>query len=252
MVQVRALNEEGEGIFEQVWKSYPNTDPPVHILFDDSLSEVVTFKDGSPREIDAEASFSTGHDLAVLVDDALGIGIEEAREHPGMWSWLALLYYSQLRNQADDGSWPSSKGRDKTGGASIEKFVYDPDASAFRYYRHRVFSRFWLWKEYGEDAMAYLGSSAKGWSEISEQTLSVMHLISSRSIVAAVTQLYYDPAQPLGFKFGAGGKGPGSPRRFRDVFWQFNETYSLRSMDEHQILQLLPDEFSRFMHAEEE
>jgi len=249
LVEVRVLNDKGAKAFREVWSEAPNRDPPMHILHDPEYTEVVTFRDGSTRQIDADAEFTTGKELAELIEDALGIEMDEARELPDMWSWLALLYYLQLRN-GEMGDWPTSKGDMKTGGASPEKFIFDQDAGAFRYYRHRVFSKYFLWKQYGEDAMAFLCTPANQWSDVSEQILGgSMHMISSEPIIGAATLLYYDEASGSN-KVGSGGSGPGSPRRFRDIFWQFNETYSIRRMTKEQIVQLLPPEFSRFTEEE--
>jgi len=250
-VPIRRLNDDGVARYQELWKAFPNDDPPLDILFDNQYSEVVVFGDGSSRQIDPDATFTKGIQLAKLIDAALtdvSVGEASSEENIHMWSWLSLLYYTQVR-VGEMGNWPSSNK--KQSGSSVEKFILD-DTAYNRYYRHRIYARYWLWKTYGNDAMAYLDTEAQRWSEISEQTLSVMHTISSKSIIGAVTLLYHDPTSATGFKYGAGGKGPGSPRRFRDMFWQFNETYSLRSMSKHQIVELLPSEFDRYLTTEEE
>lgn len=240
---IRELTDKGEAEYQKVWDEVPNKDPPLWMLYEEEYSTPVVFDDGLPRKIDVDATIKTGMDLALLVDGALGVSVEEARSHPQMWSWLSLLFYKQLR-KGEMGDWPTSKSGQS--GASMEKFVFDEAYGAFKYYRHRVYSRYWLWKTYGEDARVYLVTSANKWSEISEQTLGVMEIISCPGLIGAVNLLYLDESSKTGFKLGAGGDGPGSPRRFRDVFWQFVETYHMQGMDKEQIVNLLPSEFDKY------
>jgi hypothetical protein len=54
--------------------------------------------------------------------------------------------------------------------------------------------------------------------------------------------MYYDPAKGT-FKRGAGGE---SARRLRTVLGQFDRTFDLHSITEHDLLTLLPREFNRF------
>ena len=98
----------------------------------------------------------------------------------------------------------------------------------------------------GDKATVFLVTDTAISDEIGGQLLSVAPIVSSKNVISAITMLYHDPNQDKGFKRGAGGKNEGSARRFRDVFWQFYETYNFRTMTPTQILNLLPEEFDRF------
>tara|TARA_B100001123_G_C15028563_1_gene914415 strand:- start:33 stop:785 length:753 start_codon:yes stop_codon:yes gene_type:complete len=239
LVEVRRLNQRGMSTFAAIdWqKTGAAGNPPSHILFDDDFTKVVIFSNGNTRSIDPESKFSTKRELAKLLDRALGNrdSIEELTEDPGLWAWLALLYYDQLRQSIGEYGWKS---------AESSRFI--PVGSAFRYYRHQVSGPFIMWRLYGEKAAVFIDGPANTGPEVNEQILSVSALASSESIIKTASLLYHNPAVQRGVKKGAGGKGPGSARRFREVFWQFYETYDLSTMSPEQILSILPEEFDKF------
>ena len=109
-----------------------------------------------------------------------------------------------------------------------------------------ISGRYAVWKMYGTDAMIFLHGEAHIGGEIGEQIISTSPIVTAPSAVKALNTLYYDPSNSKGFKKGAAGKGGGSARRFRTIFWQLYETYDLRTMDGDTILSLLPAEFDRF------
>jgi hypothetical protein len=238
-VDVRSLNEGGIAAFAAIDWGHTGSagDPPSHILFDDAYSEVVVFSNGNTRSLDAEATFSTRRELAVLIDRTLGNrnSIQELTDDPGMWAWISLLYYSQLRQPIGEHGWKS---------AESARFI--PVGASFRYYRHQVSGPHFLWALYRDKASVFLDGPANTGPEVNEQLLSVSPIASSESVIETCNLLYHSPTSKRGVKKGAGGKGPGSARRFREVFWQLYETYDLRAMEAEEILSLLPDEFDQF------
>lgn len=235
--EIRRLNEKGlEKFAMDVWGQQPNGEPPYEILHDDEYSEVVIFPNGNSRQIDPDATFSSGKEMVDLLDSAFGnkVEIAEIIEDGGMWAWLTLLYYDSLR-AGGPGNWKS---------AAQPRFI--PSGTGFRYYRHMMSGRYAVWKMYGSDAMIFLHGEANIGGEIGEQMISTSPIVTSHSVVKALNTLYYDPSGSKGFKKGAAGKGGGSARRFRTVFWQLYETYDLRTMGVETILSLLPAEFDRF------
>jgi hypothetical protein len=124
-----------------------------------------------------------------------------------------------------------------------------PSGKSNSYYRHNVFSPYNTLKIHGADNGAAFLTAAKDvsvWPEANEQIISTSGIASSKSIVAAVTRLYFDRSTGK-LKPGASSKDHGgTTRRFRTVYWQLYETYDLRSMTPEQILDVLPPEFNRF------
>ena len=152
-----------------------------------------------------------------------------------MWAWLSLLYYDQLRQSIGKHGWKK---------ASSARFI--PVGASFRYYRHHVSGPFFLWRLYGDKAAVFIDGPANAWPDVNEQLLAVSAIASSESLIKTASLLYHSPTTKRSVKKGAGGKGPGSARRFREVFWQFYETYDLSSMSPEQILSILPKEFDKF------
>lgn len=248
-VHVRRLNENGIARYASLdWGATDSAgDPPKEIRFDDDYSEVVTFSNGKTRSIDADTHFETYSELVDVIDECLGSGmdIQEVEGDKGLWAWFSLLFYEMLRNGAP-GSWKK---------AARPRFI--PSGKSNSYYRHQVYSPYALAKMHGKESAAiFLCAKTDGWPEINEQILSVAPLISHQPLISTATALYYDSekgkAMPgAASKDGEGPyKGSGSARRFRTVFWQLYETYDLRSMNESQIISILPPEFDAFKTSE--
>ena len=81
--------------------------------------------------------------------------------------------------------------------------------------------------------------------EVVEQFASRQEMITSVSLMSAITALYYDPVKQQ-IKRGAAGKAGGSSRRLADVLGQFDVTWDIYGMPSDEILALLPGEFDRF------
>ena len=145
-VQIRSLNDKGRALFLSTdWAKANNAgDPPKHILFDDQYSEVVIFSNGHSRRIDTEHKFSKKRELAIFLDEIFqGLETQDLLNQPGMWAWIALLYYEQLRQ-------PILWEGEIVGWKKAESARYVLEGSSWRYYRHSVCAPFVLWRMYGE------------------------------------------------------------------------------------------------------
>ena len=240
MKNIRSLNEDGIREFASINfanKAGADGDAPSHLLFDDEFSEVKIFSDGKPREIDVDAVIVTGFDLVELLDKSFDskVGINELEKDPGMWAWIALLYYDQFRKKNPDGSWK---------GAAAPRWI--PSGESTSYYRHTVAARYNMYRRHGGNADYILHGPVNNWADVYEQYTNVSLMISSESIQEAANRIAFDPSNVRGFKKGIGGKEGGSARRFPAVFWQLHNTYNLRSMTSDEILELLPEEFDKY------
>jgi hypothetical protein len=81
--------------------------------------------------------------------------------------------------------------------------------------------------------------------DIVEQLASRQELVTNRAVVGAATKLYYD-ATRMAARRGAGGKGPGSPRRLADILNQLDLTWDLYAIADDDLISKLPAEFDRF------
>lgn len=211
-------------------------DPPRNLLSDPACN--ITFSED--HEVDPAHTFPNRWEAAAYLNEALD-GLEAGTDRDvGMWAWLTLLYFDQVCPVG-------SNGLRKIG----ERARYIPAPNAFqRFYRHLLLGPFLVYRahrSHPEVARSVLASSLGVPGDIVEQLASRQELVSNSAVMGAATNLYVDGKGRL--KKGAGGKGPGSPRRLVDIVNQFDLTYDLYAMTSGDLLELLPAEFDRFRTA---
>ena len=84
-----------------------------------------------------------------------------------------------------------------------------------------------------------------------EQLASRQEFATNRSVMGAVTRLYYDQINAT-IKKGAletNKNKPGSLRRFIDLMRQFDVTYDLYSLSTDGVIEILPKEFNKFLNS---
>ena len=96
-----------------------------------------------------------------------------------------------------------------------------------------------------ERAMAFLCKPPHIITDIEAQIGASQELVTNPAVVELTTRLYYDP-ETKKTKPGAGGKGPGSPRRLVAVLGQLDLTWDLYASTSDELLKLLPKEFNKF------
>jgi hypothetical protein len=243
-VTVRRLNEAGISEFLKInWgKCSQDEGNPPDILLDPKFSEEVIFSNGNTREIDTEATFSNGIEMVEVLRLSIGDRLQPGdTKDVGLWAWLSLAFYDQIRAKDKDGNWKS---------CAAARMI--PSGRTVSYYRHSMSARYFMHSVHGNNSLWILQGPINRWSDLYEQISSTSWIISSTSIIEAVQKLYYDPSLPNGIKKGAAGKMEGSARRLVAVLNQFWETYDLRSMSSDQILDLLPSEFVNFKPLNQE
>jgi hypothetical protein len=122
--------------------------------------------------------------------------------------------------------------------------------SAQKYYRHLLAGPYRLLQLHGKHARVFLHGEVPVHGDFSEQLTSRMQFISNHSLIEVIDQLYYDPESN---GEGRPKKGaltrtrPGNLRRFVAVMQQFELTYDMYSMTSGQIVELLPEEFHKWL-----
>jgi hypothetical protein len=124
-----------------------------------------------------------------------------------------------------------------------EENAYIP-GEARKYYRHLVRTPWYLVSTHGEASKFLLVSSLNQQSYLLDQLAARQFIIASPTLIAAARKLYTNPqtGQP---RYGAGAKGPGSPRRLALVANQLSLTFDIRGMPVDKFMTLLPSEFRR-------
>lgn len=209
------------------------------ILVDDHLTEVLI-----PDPLVNVQSFANRrqageylYNLLVPLEDS----ITDIERDQGLWTWLALAWVDVLAPTADDGT------RNLKDRARWVAVVDDYR----KYYRHLLAGPYRIYrahKDAPERAMAVLATAVEKPGEVVEQFASRQEMITNPNLMSAITSLYYEPATGK-LKSGAGGKAHGSARRLVDVLQQFDVTWDIYGMLPDEILELLPEEFERFVGA---
>lgn len=221
---IRELNDAGLAEFATFIKEtrqaekagLPKLAPPFHLLSDPAKSTSCAFQ----VEIDRTKVFGDRFELAIYLSDLMGSDFtDELYRRPGLWAWLALAYFGQLR------------AIKRTGTQRAEHFIPDEWAKQTPGqdlgYRHCVRTPFQLVKGHDESFARFLltGRPANEMGDIVEQVVSRPKLVRSERIRATMLKLYQSDTG--GFKRGAASEpaksrkseaGRGGLRRFAHVY----------------------------------
>lgn len=183
--------------------------------------------------------FNTRWDVAKYLNSLIASSplVEVERDVP-FWAGLTAFYFDILCPPDDEGK---RKVKERS------RYIPEP-ANYKRYYRHLLLGPYLIYRAHldqPERAMALLCKEPHVLTDVDEQIASSQELVTNPSVIELVTRLYYDPVAKT-LKPGAGGKGPGSPRRLVTVLDQFSLTWDLYAASTDEILNLLPQEFEKF------
>jgi len=164
--------------------------------------------------------------------------IENVDRDINLWAWLTAKYFDIVCP-------PDKHGERKL----RERAAYIPEIFNYRrYYRHLLLGPYLIYKAHSDEpsrAMSFLCKPVNKITDVEGQLAASQEMITNKAVVQLATMLYYDPINK-DTKPGAGGKGPGSPRRLKTVLDQFDLTYDLYAMSTEELDKLLPQEFDRF------
>ena len=238
MMQLRRLTDDGVRSFERLLDGIPRGEyaDPLALRDDPELTEAL-----SDEPVVRVAPFASRREageyfyyLLLPFEDH----IPDIERDRGLWSWLALAWIDLLA-PADDSGY-RSLGR---------SWRWVPTTEEYRtYYRHLLAGPYRIYRAHAEDpdrAMAVLATAVAKPGDVVEQIASRQAIVTSASLLAAVTRLYYDAGTGV-LRTGAAGKGAGSSRRLVDVLLQLDLTWDFYEMPPEHILALLPGEFDRF------
>jgi hypothetical protein len=181
--------------------------------------------------------FKTRWDAARYLNTLLS-GITDAERDINLWAWLTAFYFDVLCPANDAGE-----------RRLRERAAYFPEPENYkRYYRHLLLGPYLIYHahlDYPARAIALLCKPLHIITDVEAQIAASQELVTNRAVVELATNLYYDPKTKT-TKPGAGGKGPGSPRRLVSVLNQFDLTWDLYAATTDELMNLLPKEFEKF------
>ena len=209
---------------------------PLEIIGDKTLVEPVD----NGQEIIFQL-FNTRHDMAAYLNPVLAkTSIKDDMSDSGLWAWLSAVYIDSVcpldsvgrRNPKND-------------------FRYIPTNDWRNFYRHLIrgpIRIYRLFENNPETAAIVLCQRPSILSDYAEQLAARQQRITNPAIIAGANRLYYD-RNTKNPKRGAAPnwKKPGTLRRYLDLLDQLDLTYDLYSMNDVDILDLLPAEFTPYI-----
>ncbi|HQR97422.1 MULTISPECIES: hypothetical protein [unclassified Polaromonas] len=245
MNEIRVLNDAGISKFTAYILSLADDatlEPPKEILLDDAWSEKAKFTAQiEPRPYGRP--FSSAYELGNYLCTSVLVSLPKSdiSHDYRLWNWLALYLFDELC--------PSIEGNRKP--LELSAYVLAKEYSYQRYYRHIVRSAWALVTVHGDRSKVLLVPGTKHpvpvavRAEPQMQISATQQFVESKNVVRLAYELYFDEKTDK-LKAGSSTKEDGGPRRFVSVLNQFDLTYDLEDPPTDTLLQLLPEEFTRF------
>lgn len=228
-----------EGLRDQASTKKGSQGTPISPEELDTLSQLAHRRDlvepyGEKAEIDTSKVFDDRYDmgryLARIVPHA------KAESEAGLWTWISMVYLSQLLTRRNDGLW-----------LLASEYRYIPDDSRLRYYRHLAKMAWSIFRQYGEKSKLFLSISCSTHSDFVEQSQKD-EVRSNPNLIELCLELFYDE-KAARLKKGVAGSvnQPGSFRRLVSIISpQLYMNFDLYEMQSARIRSILPREFERW------
>lgn len=161
--------------------------------------------------------------------EVLGVGKESS-----LWTWLAYIWFYQITNR-------------KTLIRESARYICRSDYR--HYYRHSVATSYYLYSVLGEEnARLFLYSPPYKHNDFIEQFASRQHIISYPNLIKCAHILYWDSRSNSPKKGAQSDRRLGNHKRFIKIISQFELTFDIYSMNENEILNILPKEFDQWIN----
>lgn len=233
---VRRFNEKGISAFDRYLEDLRMDSTAIYpkdLLSSDGFTEAI-----KPDIHIEDRQFQTRYELAEYIHDLfMDFELSDLENDVGLWAWLAFFYFKQVCLSTRSKGFPGARAR------------YIPDTGNYlRNYRHMITGPYYVYRCHRsnpEIVKVLLFNSLSTQGDFYEQIASRQELTTNSAFLKVAANLYFDSSNGK-FKRGAGGKGPGSPRRLAEIYNQFDLTYDLYGMTTEEITSLLPNEFDGF------
>lgn len=204
---------------------------PIDLLFDDVVTEVVTPETDVP-----DATFANRLAAAEYLDRVLSpVGLADAFNDIGLWAWLSLRFFDQLR--------PLGPGISlKQLGVDEPRFI--PSDNYTDRHRHLLRHPLQVYRmvdRNASQALCVLVQPIYRPGDVVEQLASRQTYSREKVVLATISALIVDPVK-MAIRANASGKA----RRIVDVIDQFDCTWDLGYIAKDLLVPMLPDEFEEF------
>lgn len=231
---IRVLTDKGTEAFRGYIveaKTDPKKPPPIDQLSHKPWSsEFIIYIE--IHDLSVKTRMELGKQLVQLFKSN-GVERKDIINNPGIWSWLALMWFDCLCPVKDDGT---RKVRDAS------RYICSNDYTD--YYRHLVASSWDLYYLHEDHSRLFLWTPLDTHNDFIEQLASRQNIITNKALIESFDYLYWD--SKLGRpKIGAQNRNKaGNFRRFLSFIQQIDLTYDLHTLSAEEILALLPVEYS--------
>ncbi|MBK7161067.1 MAG: hypothetical protein IPH79_00615 [Sphingomonadales bacterium] len=185
-------------------------------------------------EIDPSRQFLNRFDMSEYLAGIVTNSQAEADD--GIWTWISILYISQLLVHRSDGYW-----------LLASEYRYAPDNSRLRFYRHLVRMGWTIFRQYGAKARLFLSVPCNTHSDFVEQSQKD-DVRSNPQLIDLCLDIFYDEeAKKLKKGVASSETTPGSFRRLVSVISpQLYMNFDLYEMSSDKIRAVLPREFRKW------
>jgi hypothetical protein len=233
MAAIRVLTDRGMELFRNYIlevKDDPQKPPPISRLSQKPWSSEFS------THIEVESlSVTTRIQLGkylVELFQVQGVDRRDILNNPGMWSWLALLWFDNLCPVQSDGA-----------RKVLETSHYVCSSHYTDYYRHLVAASWDIYYLHREISRLFLWTPLYIHNDFVEQLASRQNIITKKALIEVFDHLYWDPKSDRP-KSGAQNRDkPGNFRRLQLFIQQVELTYDLHTMSVGEIIALLPSEY---------
>jgi len=228
---IRRLNDKGIDVFEAAIKDERAGRPSIdfvqlsnHDDYTESISSTIS--------LDPLRAFSTRYEFGVYLASKLDLPTITPFMHDrGFWTWLALLYYAQLKQ-------PGKKPSKPYNYIQSNDYRHRP--------RHAVFMTWSLVSNYGDKSSYLLSKSMHVRGELIEQLMAQKQLLTFKGIMELSSELYTDEAGESFKKGSTSRTKKGAIIRFINWVDQISINYDVYQMTKAELSELLPSEFDEF------
>lgn len=233
MTEIRVLADRGTELVRDYLagvKTDPKKSPPL-----DKLSHSPWSSEFTPHieveSLPAKSRVEIGKYLVELFKKS-GVDRKELLNNPGVWSWLALLWFDSLCPVEADGT---RRVR--------ESARYVCSTHYTDYYRHLVASSWDIYYLYADKARLFLWTPLHTHNDFIEQLASRQNIITNKGLIEAFDRLYWDLKANRPKSGAQSRRKPGNFRRLLSFIKQIDLTYDLHAMSADEIIALLPTEY---------
>lgn len=235
-MRLRVMSERGIDVFRAFLRDLRSKSGSGSTL--DALREDTTLSAATEWHISPPPSqIASRAELAKYICDAFNrLGMPQLPAEPGLWTWMAAVLFEHIR--------PSASRRIPEDARYIYLNTFN------RAYRHRVAGPakiLWQFRREPDACSLLLSGPAYELSDYEEQLASRQSRIQNKSLMIVANQLYFDQSTRAPKRGAQQRNRPGNLRRLVRVCEQFERTFDLYSMDQSELIALLPAEFSTWI-----